>query len=172
MLRPLLILRSRFPTHDLVIAGSRVAEYVSHLSFSEHDLHRVHFLDFVPPADLAALYNLADACLLPSFYEDFGLNILEAMPSGCPIVLSSTGACLETAGDATLFAHPTSPPDFAAKLGRLLADDSLRTTLREKGIPRAHTFSRKRTAALTLNGLCEGVRRNQNRQGDTRPHDP
>ena len=57
-------------------------------------------LGFVPTNDLVALYNCATVFVMPSVYEGFGLPILEAMQSGCPVITTKGGSLAEVAGDA------------------------------------------------------------------------
>ena len=63
-------------------------------------------IGFVDDQDVAGVYNLADCFVLPSFYEGFGIPILEAQASGCPVVCSSGGAMPEVAGDGALLFDP------------------------------------------------------------------
>ncbi|MGA2564630.1 MAG: glycosyltransferase family 1 protein, partial [Steroidobacteraceae bacterium] len=90
------MLRDRIP-HNLVIAG--VKHYKTERDLAAIDRHqladRVHVIGFVDEPDLPALYSLAEAFVLPSLYEGFGIPLLEAMACGCPIVTSTAGSCPE-----------------------------------------------------------------------------
>jgi glycosyltransferase involved in cell wall biosynthesis len=155
-LRAFALCRKEIP-HKLVIAGRRVHEYLVHRGFSNTDLKDVHFLGFVPHEELAQLYNLAELFVMPSFYEGFGLCLLEAMACGCPAVASQTGACPEVSGGAALLANPHDPADFAEKIMSVINDKDLRQELRAKGLQRAAWFSWEQTARLTLEGLKRAV---------------
>ena len=144
--------RDRIP-HGLVIAGRRVKEYLLYRGFSESDFKGVHFLGFVPHDELPKLFNLAQLFVMPSFFEGFGLTLLEAMACGCPAVVSETGACSEVGGDAVLTADPNDPADFAEKIISVLEDEAKLQDLRQKSLDRAAFFNWERSARLTIEGL-------------------
>ncbi len=114
-----------------------------------HD--RVIFLDVPTDDDLVALYNGASALILPSYYEGFGLPVLEAMSCGTPVVISHRGSLPEIAGKAALVVDdPDDAGALAAAVERILADVALGAQLREKGFARAGEFSWERCARETL----------------------
>ena len=80
-------------------------------------------------------YLYANACLLiyPSFYEGFGLPVVEALLSNCPVITSNVSSLPEAAGPDSLLVDPTSVQDIAEKIKVLLTDDTLRQSIVEKG---------------------------------------
>ncbi len=108
------------------------------------------FTGWVDQEDLPAIYSLAALFLFPSFYEGFGIPILEAMACECPVVTAGTGACPEIAGPAALFADPVEPDDIANKVLNVLEDGELRSRLVQLGTRRASEFSWDRAAEQTL----------------------
>ncbi len=115
--------------------------------------NRIHVLHRISGDELLALYNAAETFLFPSFYEGFGLPIVEAMACGTPVVTSSIGAPAEVAGSAALTADPYHPADIAAALESLdpqTGDSELRRELIEAGHRRATSFSWRRCARRTL----------------------
>jgi glycosyltransferase involved in cell wall biosynthesis len=103
----------------------------------------------VPADDLVALYNLADLFVFPSLYEGFGLPPLEAMACGLPVVASTAPALREVLDGAALLVHPLDVTALADAIGVALADEPLRSRLREAGLARATLFSWERTARET-----------------------
>jgi len=110
----------------------------------------VIFTDFVLESDLPALYNLADLFVLPSFYEGFGLPILEAQACGCPVITSNISSMPEVGGDAALFVDPNDVEELASAMRRVLTDDKLRAEMIKKGFENAKHFSWEKTAQETL----------------------
>jgi glycosyltransferase involved in cell wall biosynthesis len=107
-------------------------------------------LGFVEDNDLVALYNLARVYVQPSFYEGFGLPLLEAMACGTPVVASKIGAHMEIADNAVLFADPKNVDDIAKKIKMVFANKNLRQGLIARGLARTKNFSWDKTAKGTL----------------------
>jgi glycosyltransferase involved in cell wall biosynthesis len=111
---------------------------------------QVDFVGHVPDDDLPAYYCGAVCLVLPSRAEGFGFPPLEAMACGCPVVVSTAGALPEVVGDAGLLVAPDDVDGLRRALEALLADDSLRRRLRERGLRRAQAFTWDRTAEAIL----------------------
>jgi glycosyltransferase involved in cell wall biosynthesis len=96
----------------------------------------------VDESALVAAYYAADALVLPSTYEGFGLPALEAQAAGLPVVHSGAGGLAEAAGDAALTVTGAQPVALADALARALTDQSLREDLIARGRSRArrHTW--------------------------------
>jgi glycosyltransferase involved in cell wall biosynthesis len=104
---------------------------------------------YVDDARLDALLRGADALVLPSLYEGFGLVALDAMARGCPAVLAHAGALPETGGDGAAYFDPRDGDDLAAVLRRVLGDAGERERLSAAGLAHASGFSWEQTAAAT-----------------------
>jgi glycosyltransferase involved in cell wall biosynthesis len=103
-----------------------------------------------PNTALAPFYNAADVFVFPSFYEGFGIPLIEAMACGTPVVCSDWELFHEVCGDAALFADPHRPEALADAIAHVLTDAALGEVLREKGLRRARQFTWERTAQETL----------------------
>jgi glycosyltransferase involved in cell wall biosynthesis len=115
---------------------------------------RVHRLGYVAQADLSALYSGAEAHILPSLHEGFGLTLLEAFACGCPVLCGNGGALPEVAGGAATIVPSYDPQAWADALQGMLSSNL--DELRERGRRRAAEFSWAATARLTRQ-VYEGV---------------
>lgn len=105
---------------------------------------------FVDAGRLDALIRGADALVVASLYEGFGLVVLDAMQRGCPTVLARAGALPETGGGAAAYFDPHDPGDIAAAIVSVVSDRAERERLARAGRQRAREFSWERTAAATI----------------------
>ena len=99
-------------------------------------------LGFVDDDELAVLYRQARAHMLVSWCEGFGLTVVEAMASGCPVLTTTGGSLEEVAGDAALKVDPADHAEMGHALVRLFRDEDLRRRLAAEGRARAPRFSR------------------------------
>ena len=99
---------------------------------------------------LGTLYKNAIALVYPSFYEGFGIPILEAMSCGCPVIASNNSSIPEVAGDAALFFDPASKESLINAMSRIASDTNLRDVMKASGVLRCRTFSWDRCAKETF----------------------
>jgi glycosyltransferase involved in cell wall biosynthesis len=151
--------------HVLVLAGKetwdsgRVGEEIRRCGLTD----RVVRTGFVPEEELVSLYNAADLFVFPSFYEGFGLPVIEAMACGRPVICSSAGALPEVADRAAILVDPHDPSQLVRAMREVLADAGLRQQLERLSLVRAGGFSWRETARKTLDvyyGVVETSRRN------------
>jgi glycosyltransferase involved in cell wall biosynthesis len=102
---------------------------------------RVRRYDFLPQATLVNLIRGAKAVMFPSLYEGFGLPVLEAMQLGAPVLTSTGGALPEVAGDAAVLVDPFDVQAIKRAIIALDADEGLRSSLCERGLRQAESFS-------------------------------
>ena len=109
----------------------------------------VEWLPGATAEQLAPLYHDAAALLMPSWYEGFGLPVIEAMASGTPVAVSATPALVEIAGGAALVAPPDDTRAWRAIMERLTTEPAQWEELRVRGLVRAEDFSWRRAARET-----------------------
>ena len=125
---------------DVVVAGGRRPQFAR-----EDGLDALRLLGHVDDALLPGLYAGAEAFVLPSLYEGFGLPVLEAMACGTPVIASEAAGLPGTCGGAARLVAPQGEA-VAAALGELLGSQAERERLRAAGLARAAGFTWERTA--------------------------
>ncbi len=150
--------KTEFP---LVIVGSAFAneDYDKNNSWNK-DLYEAQILakgnknilplGFIPDEDLVELYNQATALIMPSFYEGFGLPVLEAMQSGCPVITTREGSIKEVADSAAYFVDPYDVNSITNGIKDVMTNNDLRKALSQKGLKHSKNFSWKNTADGTI----------------------
>ncbi len=108
----------------------------------------VIFAGHIPQSDLPSIYSAAECLLYVSYFEGFGIPMIESMKSGTPVIASNKSCLPEIAGDAALFADPYSVEDISQKLNDLFQQESLSEELISKGLKRADDFTWDRTADI------------------------
>lgn len=110
----------------------------------------IRMLGYVDEGTLGSLYQQAFGFVFPSWYEGFGLPVLEAMQAGCPVICSNRTSLPEVGGEAPLYIDPSQPESICDAMISLEQDPARRQCCREAGLTRATQFSWQRTAAATL----------------------
>ncbi|MGB3750239.1 MAG: glycosyltransferase family 1 protein, partial [Arcobacteraceae bacterium] len=88
--------------YKLVLAGFKGWENKEIMSLIDNDKENIHYLGFVSDTELSMIYNLASLFVFPSYYEGFGLPVLEAMACGTPVVCSDSSSLPEVGGDCVV----------------------------------------------------------------------
>ena len=118
----------------VVVGGGGSYKQVVQQYVAEHDMeHLVKWSNKVNDDELHQLYANAQMLVYPSFYEGFGLPVVEAQLSGCPVVTSNVSSLPEAGGDFALQADPHHPEDICDQMKKLLTDEALRQTLIQGG---------------------------------------
>lgn len=116
------------------------------------------FIGYVPDSDLPALYSGALCFAYPSYFEGFGLPVLEAMQCGTPVIAGNRTSLPEAAGDAGVLFNPFDESAIAGALTQVIENPNYRAQLRVKGLERAATFSWRTTAKMTLEAYERAAR--------------
>lgn len=111
---------------------------------------KVVFTGFIPDTELDSLLRRASMLVYPSFYEGFGIPILEAMRVRTPVITSNLTGMPEVAGDAAILINPHDADQIRVQMSRLLQDQNLREELANNGIKKAATYSWQKTSELYL----------------------
>ena len=129
----------------LVAVGKRTAyqkqieQFLSNNSISS----RIHIFNHFPFEDLPALYQMAKIFVYPSFFEGFGIPVIEALSSGVPVV-AATGSCLEEAGGPdSMYADPTDEKAWAEKITSILSNLDLSQSMADEGLKYVERFQKK-----------------------------
>jgi glycosyltransferase involved in cell wall biosynthesis len=141
---PRLILISPTPERDWFYKV--VQQKISVMSLQDD----ITILGNVPDQDLPVLYSGAEALLIPSLYEGFGLPAIEAMACGTPVIASNICSLPEVCGNAALLVDPYSTDSVAEGIHTIISDKRLRNELSGCGLNRAVQFSWEKTARETL----------------------
>ncbi|NDW09804.1 glycosyltransferase family 1 protein [Dysgonomonas sp. 520] len=113
-----------------------VTDKVKYISVSDNELYTV--------------YDRAEAFIYPSYYEGFGIPVLEAFQAKCPVVLAETACAKEVAGDAALYFQPKSPNQLRTNVISLLNDETLKTEYIRRGTEQLKKYSWQKSAQSTV----------------------
>ncbi len=98
---------------------------------------------FLDDSDMTALYSMAEAFIVPTHYEGFGIPALEAITCGCPTISAYNSSLPEVLGEAALFYKTGDAKELAQAINSLMENPELQKDLRSKGLTQASKFSFK-----------------------------
>jgi glycosyltransferase involved in cell wall biosynthesis len=134
---------------DLVVVGPPMSRSEAALLRGLGVAERVEFRPGSTDDALCTLYNQASALVYPSFYEGFGIPLLEAMACGCPVVASRIPSSIEVAGECPYYFEPTSREDFVEVVSEALSRGRESARVNAAAV-RAKEYSWDRSAAALL----------------------
>ncbi|MEA2012943.1 MAG: glycosyltransferase family 1 protein, partial [Verrucomicrobiota bacterium] len=149
--------------YDLALAGSMWSggEKIKAYAEQSHDCDKIKFLGFVKKDLLPFLYKNASLYVFPSYYEGFGIPLLEAMNTGIPVVCSNTSSLPEIGGDATLTFNPAKPSEIKERIVEVLSDKNLYKKMKEKGLKNAAKFTWKKHITKIIGAYEQEINRNK-----------
>jgi len=112
--------------------------------------NEVIFMDFIPDDDVILFSNGSDVFVYPSWFEGFGLPVLEAIACGAPIVASNVSSIPEILYDGVILVDPKNILSIAEAIEKLLKNNQYRIKIIQKGLERAKKFKWEETAIQTL----------------------
>ncbi|HET9999650.1 MAG TPA: glycosyltransferase family 1 protein, partial [Ktedonobacteraceae bacterium] len=118
---------------------------------------------YIEEEDKPALYSGASAFVFPSYYEGFGLDPLEAMSCGAPVICSNRTSLPEVVGDAAITFDPDNTGQLVAAMQNVLTDNKLAADLRARSLQQAARFNWRKTATETLAAYQEAYKRSRKR---------
>lgn len=143
--------------HDLVIVGQKEGMITGESKEFFDQIRaagpRVDMTGAVSQTDLLALVGHAEALIMPSLYEGFGLPPIEAMAAGIPAVVSRVASLPEVCGDAALYFDPLSEQEIASRLLQIAEDATLRAKLRDAGLKQSLLYDWDICSEKTAEGL-------------------
>ena len=150
-------------THHLILAGKDTwfSPKVREAARQSGVADRIQFAGYVSDEDLLQLYNACELFVFPSFYEGFGLPVLEAMACGRAVACSSTTSIPEVADSAAIMFDPYSSREMVSAMADLLRDAELRARMERLGLQRAARFSWRTAAQQTLEVYHEVAERHR-----------
>ncbi len=146
---------------NLVLAGAAGWKYKALLDKISASGFRDRILTagYVDSEDLPALYCASRVFVYPSFYEGFGLPLVEAMACGAPVVASSVSSIPEVVADAGILIRGWETREWAEAIGLLLCEEGARDEFSESGILRSRKFSWEESAQKTIQIYNQSGRR-------------
>jgi len=145
--------KDRLDNVKLIIAGGKGHNFDGNIekSIKKFNLQgEIIMPGFIDEEDKAAVMKSAEVFIFPSFYEGFGIPILEAMAVSTPVIASGIMPHREIAEKAVLYFNPDIPEELAPKLIELINNSVLRESLIAEGLRQAQKFSWKATAEKML----------------------
>ena len=144
----------------LVLAGADRGELspLRDLALRSNAVEALEYVGVPGDDELAGLYRTASLFAYPSRYEGFGLPVLEAMSSGCPVVSSDAGSLPEVAGSSAILVAPEDARGWRDAIRHVLLDPGRASELARTGLQRATMFTWDRTADATLASYRRAVR--------------
>lgn len=151
--------KSRYPKSDLqlVLTGKNgwQTEIVEFIKSSEKYCDDIILTGYVSSEDLSMLMEKALTMAYVSFYEGFGLPVLEGMAAGKAVISSNTSSLPEVGGDAVVYCNPYDIESIVDAIKRVVEDESFREEIGKRAVQRAGLFSYEKTAQQVLKVLQE-----------------
>jgi len=142
----------KFQDYYLVIAGSsgwKNKEIFKAINLAKNK-DKIKIIGYIEKSERTYFYNLAEIFCYPSFYEGFGLPVLEAMACGTPVITSAVSSLPEVAGEAALYVDPNDINSITEAMQQLAAREELQKLMVVRGLVQAKKFSWKKTAEKYL----------------------
>ncbi|HYV33526.1 MAG TPA: glycosyltransferase family 1 protein [Candidatus Limnocylindria bacterium] len=142
-------------SQKLVVVGKPGWMFMRIMEKINSNKDNVIYLNHLKDAARLEVLRKADLLVLPSFYEGFGMQVLEAFAFNVPVATSNISSLPEVAGDAAIYFNPYEPTEIKNSIKAVLLDKSLAERLKENGKKRLANFSWEKCARETLEILTK-----------------
>jgi glycosyltransferase involved in cell wall biosynthesis len=132
--------KSKKIKENLLVVGESNHSFAKQ-SYDADQSTSIHFMGRIKDEDLIKLYQNAKAFIFPSLYEGFGIPALEAQACGCPVIASNAAAMPEILKDSVIYFEPTNIFEIQSAIETIINNQSLRTSLINKGFSNVCRFS-------------------------------
>jgi glycosyltransferase involved in cell wall biosynthesis len=145
---------AQLPCQDyhLAIAGSSDPRFTPQLQQQAQELgiaHRVQWLNYLSYQELPQVISNAVALVFPTFWEGFGLPVLEAMACGTPVITSNLASLPEITENAAILVNPYNTAEITGAMMDLITDQTMQSQLSKLSLQQAQKFSWAKTGAAT-----------------------
>jgi glycosyltransferase involved in cell wall biosynthesis len=131
--------------YHLILAGN-----MSSMAKSFIERKNVKLCGYIKRKDRPTIFKLSSVFVYPSFFEGFGLPVLESMASGTPVIASNNSSVSEVCQEAAVLIDPNRPDEIMEALRVLLTNAEFRDNMKERGLAQAKKFAWKQCAENTL----------------------
>lgn len=137
---------------NLVLAGKKGWKYkeIFEILKAKEAKENIKYLDYIDVKEKFILLKEAKVFVFPSFYEGFGVPVLEAMSLGTPVITSKNSSLTEVGGKAVIYIDPHNIEEIAESINKVLQDEELRQKMKEEGLIQIKKFSWEKCARETL----------------------
>ena len=147
-----------------VVGGCSLEDYEKFIrenyEMPETEKSKIFCAGYIDDEDMSALYSGAEMFLYPSFYESFGMAVLEAMKCGLPVICSNTSSLSEIVGECGIKINPASDNELISALEKMYYQIDFKEQCIKKGVERAKLFSWKRAADIITNDMYKDLQIN------------
>ncbi len=137
----------KLPEHVHLVALGRTSSYINEVNAAINELklqNRVRIISNASFADFPAIYSQAIALTYVSFFEGFGIPVLEGLTVGVPVITSNLSSMPEAGGDAAFYVNPNIPEEISEQVNMILSSPTVRSTAIEQGITFAENFKEQK----------------------------
>lgn len=141
--------------HKLILCGKKgwmykdIFQLISSLKLENDIIYKGYITD----QEKSYLFHHAECFVFPSYYEGFGIPVLEALQSGCPVITSNVSSLPEVAGKAGILVDPNNTDELAHAMNTIITNEKVRKKMREEGYKQIKNISNEKQIQSLLESL-------------------